>query len=158
MITTINNGIIDNDPKGETGRGTKFYMEISVIELGAEPTKERHEYFLLDLLENKIDLAEIKRPYLERQAKFDVEQSNLEKKRKQEEKQQRNDSVQSTPELEKLIDDAIKTFPKAISEYKSGKEKALNVIIGSIMKEIKTKNIRVLDAAFTVTTLLKKKC
>jgi len=158
MQTSINLGILDNDPKGKSGRGTKFYMDIKVTERGKEPVNERYEYFLLDVIEKKIDLVAIRKPYFERQRAFDDEQERQEKDRKNQEKQQRSDAVKSNPELDAIIDVAIAGHPKAVAEFKSGKEKALNAIVGFIMKEIKAKNIEVVDAAFTINALLKKKC
>lgn len=47
--------------------------------------------------------------------------------------------VSDSTELEKLCKDAIKTAPNAVEEYKAGKEKALNFIIGIVMKQTKGK-------------------
>ena len=69
MLTTITTKILDNDHKGELGRGTKYQLDIVVK--SDSNHQETHEYSLLDLLEGTIDLEAIKRPFKERQRKFD---------------------------------------------------------------------------------------
>lgn len=156
MRTSFISGILDNDPKGLTGRGTQYWFEVRVLENDKE-TIDRHEYFLLDVLENKIDLAAIKSPYLERQRAYDKDEENKSKALKVKEEAKRKDSVKSDPELDLIMNSALEANPKAVEEFKSGKEKALNAIVGFVMKEIKAKNIQVVDPAFTVSTLLKQK-
>ena len=41
--------------------------------------------------------------------------------------------------LEKIIDEAIKKNKKAVEDYKSGEEKALDFLVGQIMRESKGK-------------------
>lgn len=156
MRTSFISGILHNDPKGLTGRGTQHWFEVRVLENDKE-TIDRYEYFLLDVLENKIDLSEIKRPYLERQRAYDKDEENKSKELKVKEEAKRKDSVKSDPELDLILDAAVIANPKAVEEFKSGKEKALNAIVGFVMKEIKAKNMPVVDPAFTVSTLLKQK-
>ncbi|MBL7054942.1 Asp-tRNA(Asn)/Glu-tRNA(Gln) amidotransferase subunit GatB [Candidatus Woesearchaeota archaeon] len=48
-------------------------------------------------------------------------------------------AVSSKKELEKFCKEAVQENPKAIEEYKDGKEKALNFIVGSVMKKTKGK-------------------
>lgn len=43
-------------------------------------------------------------------------------------------SVQNSDELEQMINEAILTQPKAVAEFRAGKEKALMSIVGAIMK------------------------
>lgn len=50
-------------------------------------------------------------------------------------KTERLDVVSDSGEIEKLCKEAIKEAPKAVEEYKSGKEKALNFIVGIVMKK-----------------------
>jgi aspartyl-tRNA(Asn)/glutamyl-tRNA(Gln) amidotransferase subunit B len=42
--------------------------------------------------------------------------------------------VSDSGALEKLVDDVIAGHPKSVDEYKSGKEKALNALLGQVMK------------------------
>lgn len=156
MLTTINTRILDNDHKGESGRGTKYQLEISV-KSGADQYHETHDYFLKDLIEGSINLDQIKRPFKEQQRQFDDQQAQQSKQIKDNEAQERKDSVKSTPELDQLLDEAISANSRACLEYKDGKEKSINVIIGYVMKEIKKRNIKVNDAAFVVSTLLAEK-
>jgi len=48
-------------------------------------------------------------------------------------------AVSDTAELEKLCKEAIEENPRAIEDYKSGEEKALNFVIGQVMKKTKGK-------------------
>ena len=43
--------------------------------------------------------------------------------------------VSDTTELEKFCTEAIKEAPQAVEEYRSGKEQALNFIVGLVMKK-----------------------
>jgi aspartyl-tRNA(Asn)/glutamyl-tRNA(Gln) amidotransferase subunit B len=47
--------------------------------------------------------------------------------------------VSDSGEIEKLCKEAIKEAPQAVSEYKAGKEKALNFIVGIVMRKTKGK-------------------
>lgn len=157
MYISFNNGIADNDHKGLSGgRGTKFWLRIEVHDSG-EYEKVEYEYFLLDLIEGKFDKEAICKPYRDRQQKWIDEQDQALKEQKDKEMQLRKDSVKTDPQLEAILDQAISANPKAIAEFKGGKEKALNAVVGSVMKELKTKNIQIVDAAFTVNTLLKQR-
>ena len=60
--------------------------------------------------------------------------------------------VSDSSAIEKLVDEALAANPKAIEEYRAGKEKALNALFGQVMKASnKTAN------PAQVTELLKKK-
>ncbi len=41
--------------------------------------------------------------------------------------------------LEKLIDDVIAANPKSVEEFKAGKEKAFNALVGQVMKAARGK-------------------
>jgi len=47
--------------------------------------------------------------------------------------------ISDTTELEKVCKEAIKEAPNAVEEYKAGKEKALNFIMGAVMKKTRGK-------------------
>lgn len=49
------------------------------------------------------------------------------------------EAVSDSGELEKLCKEAIKEAPQAVEEYRSGKEKALNFIVGIVMKKTRGK-------------------
>ena len=156
MRTTFRTGILNNDPKGETGRGTQHWFEIHVVKDGKTST-ERHEYFIMDVIEKKFDVESIKRPYLEKQRAYDQDLDKHQKEAKQAAEVERKESVKSNPELDEIIDAAILANEKSVAEFRGGKEKALNAIVGFVMKEIKSRSIVVVDPAFTVSTLLKQR-
>ena len=47
--------------------------------------------------------------------------------------------MNDTAALEKIIDDVIAANPKNVAEFKAGNEKALNGLVGQIMKASKGK-------------------
>ncbi|MFH2027858.1 MAG: Asp-tRNA(Asn)/Glu-tRNA(Gln) amidotransferase subunit GatB [Nanoarchaeota archaeon] len=49
------------------------------------------------------------------------------------------ESVNDSGELESICQEAIKEAPQAVEEYRSGKEKALNFIVGIVMKKTRGK-------------------
>lgn len=70
MSYSILTGVVDNDPKGENGRGTIFYMEITEskrIGCDSYKTKQiaRHEWGLLEQIAGKFKPEEIKAPFNE---------------------------------------------------------------------------------------------
>ncbi len=54
-------------------------------------------------------------------------------------KKEKLETVSDQKELENICKEAIKEAPKAVEEYKSGKEKALNFVIGKVMAKTKGK-------------------
>ncbi len=54
-------------------------------------------------------------------------------------KKEKLEVVSDTKELEKFCKEAIQESPKAVEEYKAGKEKALNFIMGKVMAKTKGK-------------------
>ena len=54
-------------------------------------------------------------------------------------KKEKLEAVSDISELEKYCKEAIKENPKAIEDYKKGEAKALNFIVGAVMKKTKGK-------------------
>lgn len=156
MLLDVNHRVIDVDAKGTSGRGTLFRMEITVYENGQRHYEE-HDYSLLDLIEKKVDLQAITAPFHERKRAYDRAQDEADKAEKKAAADERKQSVKADPALDEILTAAIAANPKPVEEFRSGKEKALNAVVGFVMKEIKAKGIQVADAAFTVNTLLKQK-
>lgn len=156
MHTLFSTRILDNDNKGKSGRGTKFRLEIKVLENNIE-NKISHDYYLMDLLDGSFDVDKVKLPFIEKQKKFNEMQEKLIQEEKNKISQERLSSIESSSDLDAILDECISQNAKAISEYKSGKEKALNSIVGMVMKTIKSNNIKINDAAFTVYNLLKQR-
>jgi Asp-tRNA(Asn)/Glu-tRNA(Gln) amidotransferase B subunit len=148
---SITTGILDNDPKGLTGRGTLFYMTVSL----GDKTVEYHEWGLLNELAGKFSPALISKTYRDLNRKADLEDSEREAKQKQKAQEDRAAAVKDDPALLTLIDEATSSETKAIAEYLSGKEKALNAVVGKIIGLCKKQSIQA--DAFKITTLLKKR-
>lgn len=150
MRYSITTGVLDNDPKGLTGRGTLFYMTVSL----GDKTFEYHEWGLLNELAGKFSPASISKTYRDLNRKADLEDSEREAKQKQKAQEDRAAAVKDDPALLALIEQVITVETKAISQYREGKEKALNAVVGKIIGLCKQQSIEA--DAFKITTLLKK--
>ncbi|MBI2128928.1 Asp-tRNA(Asn)/Glu-tRNA(Gln) amidotransferase subunit GatB [Candidatus Woesearchaeota archaeon] len=93
---------------------------------------ETHIIDLLDLVEKKIITEQVAQRLLEKlvESPFDV---------KKYVREQGMEAVSDKKELEKFCIEAIAENPKAAEDYKKGNEKALNFIVGSVMKKTKGK-------------------
>lgn len=151
MTTSIVTGILDNDPKGLSGRGTQFWLEVT---LSGETT--RYEYFLLDVIEKKFDPSSVIAVAVKQMEADRKAQEAAEKAQKQETLQKREESITVSSELTEILSKVIAENERTVNEYKSGKEKAINSLVGMVIREVKARRIEVADGAFTITTLLKK--
>lgn len=152
-MLSIETKILDNDHKGTTGKGTKF--ELRIVD-----GKESHvyEYYLMDLINKSFDIDAITKPLKEKAKAEEAEMIEQQKNKKIEEKKQReNDIEKPSKELEDLLAEAISNNTKAVEEFKGGKEKSLNAIVGYCLKNAKERSINIKDGAFTVSVLLKEK-
>ena len=149
-LNSITTGIVDNDPRGLSTRGTKFWLEIVL-----NGVKTRHEYFLLDLLEKKFDLDAVLAEVRKQMDASRQQQEEVAAQAKKDELAKRAESVSCPPELQEIIHAVVANNAKAVSEYRSGKDKALNSLVGLVIKESKSRRLETIDA-FTITTLLKK--
>ncbi len=101
-------------------------------ELHEVEINEKHIIQLLKLVENKKITDNIGAKILEKlvEKPFDVNEyvrkENLE-------------AVSDTSELEKYCKEAINENPKAVEDYKNGEDKALNFIVGQVMRKSKGK-------------------
>lgn len=143
-------GIKDNDAKGETGRGTLFFLR---IEHGDQVTE--HEWGLLDELAGRFDPAAVLKPYRELQVKAEAEAAAREADRKVEQLKAREATVKEDPILMVIIDEVLSDGAKAVEEFKAGKEKALNSLIGKVIGAAKGKGFQ--PDAFTVHRLLERR-
>ncbi|HLG23946.1 MAG TPA: Asp-tRNA(Asn)/Glu-tRNA(Gln) amidotransferase subunit GatB [Candidatus Nanoarchaeia archaeon] len=101
-------------------------------ELAESEITEGHLIDLLSLVENKKITDSVGAKILEMlaQSPFDV---------KEYVKKENLEAVSDTSELEKFCREAIKENPQAIEDYKKGGAKALNFIVGQVMKKTKGK-------------------
>ena len=93
---------------------------------------EKHLIQLLKLIENKKITDNVAQKLLEKliEKPFDVNEYV---------KKEKLEAVSDTGELEKYCREAVKENPKAVEDYKKGEEKALNYIVGSVMKKSRGK-------------------
>ena len=94
--------------------------------------KDIHMIDLLKLIEEKKITEKTAQRIIERlvESPFDV---------KEYVKKEGLEAVSDSGELEKLCKEAIKEAPQAVEEYRSGKEKAINFIVGIVMKKTRGK-------------------
>ena len=59
--------------------------------------------------------------------------------------------------LDKLIDEVIASEEKTVAEFKAGKDKALNALVGKVIGQIRKNQLSVQTDAFGITATLKKK-
>src|SRR3989344_1734712 len=93
---------------------------------------EKHMIQLLKLIENKKITENVAQKLLEKliEKPFDVNEYV---------KKEKLEAVSDAGELEKYCMEAIKENPKAVEDYRNGEEKALNFIVGSVMRKTKGK-------------------
>ena len=93
---------------------------------------EKHIIDLLKLVENKKITDNVASKILEKliEKLFDVKEYI---------KKEKLEAVSDISELEKYCKEAIEENPKAIGDYKKGEAKALNFIVGSVMKKTRGK-------------------
>ena len=93
---------------------------------------EKHMIDLLKLVENRKITDNVASKILEKliEKPFDI---------KEYVKKEKLEAVSDISELEKYCKEAIKENPKAIEDYKKGEAKALNFIVGAVMKKTKGK-------------------
>jgi len=101
-------------------------------ELHEVEINEKHLISLLKLVENKKITDNVAAKILEKlvEKPFDVDEYV---------KKEGLEAVSDIGELEKFCKEAIKENPKAVEDYKKGEEKALNFIIGQVMRKSKGK-------------------
>jgi len=101
-------------------------------ELDEIEINEKHIIDLLRLIENKKITDNIGQQIIEKliERPFDVNEYV---------KKEKLEAVSDVSELEKFCKEAIAENTKAVEDYKKGEVKALNFIVGSVMKKTKGK-------------------
>ena len=99
-------------------------------EISKSGINENHMIDLLKLIENKKITDNIGQQIIEKliEKPFDVNEYV---------KKEKLEAVSDVSELEKYCKEAIAENPKAVEDYKKGEAKALNFIVGSVMKKTK---------------------
>jgi len=101
-------------------------------ELNEVEINKNHIISLLKLIENKKITDNIGQQIIEKlvESPFDVNEYV---------KKEKLEAVSDVSELEKFCKEAISENPNAVDDYKKGEAKALNFIVGSVMKKTKGK-------------------
>lgn len=151
MSLVIRRCVIDNDPKGETGIGTIFRLDVHVNGV----LQLQHDYGLLEWLDGRFNLDSVVKPYVEAY-KLELQERELkELEEKKAQKEARLAAVKVDGKLEQLIDSVLVDDVKAVEQYKSGKEKALNALVGKVIVQLKKQGQEA--DAFAITTAMKRK-
>lgn len=150
-MDSVNIGILDIDARGTTGIGTVYYMDVTL-----DGVTTRHQWGLLEQLSGAV------KPSLWSQAALDKiqqaidDRSTAEKQEKLDSMKKREDNVVVDDVLKRLVS-AVCSDPlahKAIAEYRAGKEKALNSLVGLVIKQIRAEQLSVTFDAFTINRAL----
>jgi hypothetical protein len=146
--------VIDNDVKGNTGRGTIYKIVVTkhlpirhakpgeIYKLQAIEYAS-YEFGLLELIKDPVAFM---KPFKELNIMLDKKRADLELADKKAEKDKKNKlaaAVEDDPKLIVLIDEAIAANQKAIAQYIAGNEKALNAVVGKAISLIKAAKILV---------------
>lgn len=147
---TVISGILDGDHKG-TGQSTMFWLEVRDM----SKVIKRFEYSLMDELTGKFNKrAEIK-PYMDQVAEL----KRMEEQKKEQEKQdaltKRLNEVSISPELDTIVSNVLETSPAIVEQFRMGKDKALNSLVGLVIVKLKQKNIT--SDAFSIKAALQQK-
>lgn len=134
--------VIDNDPKGLTGRGTLYGCCIKI-----DGIKHQKTFHIMDQIENNLVWQEIEaliklgkesyqRIQEERNSQFLLDrQAN---KKAQEDSKISN--IKITQEIRDSINIVLQEYKQLVEQYKSGSEKALNSLVGKILAQCKKTN------------------
>lgn len=145
-------GILDNDPKGFTGCGTIYYAK------GLLAHKEVSiQWSLLDEVHNTSAYqawCDFKTTYVNKcQSILKEEKARL----KAEKEQKLNDRLENVSVSDRtlvIIKSTIQQEVELVNQYKQGKDKALNSLIGKIIKQVKSEGIS--EEVFNITQVLKQ--
>jgi hypothetical protein len=125
MTLTINSKVIDNDVKGNNGRGTVYLLQI----LEGSQVLAKCTYGLLEEIKGSFNREKWIRIQTERFQKLD---SNTPvPKRVKIDKPELSDPV-----IILEIENAIKYNQNVVQDYKKGKTASLNFLVGRVMKNI----------------------
>ncbi len=144
--------ILCNDPKGKSGVGTTYGVEFHLNTIGTD-------YFTYSLLD-EIGLTKCYKRYLEvyeifqrEKLEFETYQKSLHDQVANKVKQERL-SKDIPEDILKQIKTILPQFQDLIFEYNNGKEKAINSVVGRILKQLKENNFNI-DPLLLKETILK---
>lgn len=146
-MISITTGIIDIDAKGQNGRGTVYSMTVDA----GDGKPVTYEYGLLEILNGSFNREAILAPLKKKADEIRAARESDEKTKKASALQDRVAAVGDDPTLIAIIKEILPAHGKAVAQFKVGNEKAINAIVGAIMKKHGQKY-----DALVIITLLKK--
>lgn len=144
-------GVLDNDPKGLTGVGTIFYAKGLLNHEQIELT-----WSLIDEINNSLsfkDWCNFRNEYLQKCDQFFTEESDRIKDEKAQKLNERLNSVSVSDRVLEIIKTTIEQEQVLIQQYKEGKEKPFNSVVGKIIKQTKSEGIS--EEVFNIVQVLK---
>lgn len=152
-MNSVKTGIVSNDHNGFSGRGTRYFMDVT---LNGETT--RHEWDLMDEIEKKVNPEDWSREAYVRINEAAEGRKQSELKVKADELANREFSLVIDPMLATLVKAVVddESSIKAIGEFNNGKEKALNSLVGSVIKLIRSQRMTVNFDAFAINRALQR--
>lgn len=146
-------GILDNDPKGLTGRGTLMYLKACIDNI-----EYYKEWSVLDEIYNTDAYKEVCRIhslYITRRDAYASELYEHLKTQDDAKFAERKANSKVSDEVLTIIDECMTEHANLVKQYKEGKEKALNSLVGKIIVKLKSKNIQA--DPFNISVILKQK-
>lgn len=152
-MNSIRHYVIDNDHNGKTGRGSLFGLDVMVN--GVTTT---HKWFLLDSIEGKINIKKLTDEASKLIAAEQQEREAATQQQKQSELKAREAKVVVSDALSTVVAQVIGdvSYTKSIKEFKGGKEKALNSLVGGVIKLIREQQLNIAADAFAINIALKQ--
>lgn len=143
-------GVVDCDAKGTTSRGTVFYLEVTV-----DGVTTRYEWGLLEELNGGFKPDEVLKPYREAVKKHAEQQAEEDAAAKKAKLAERESEIKVDQQLIDFVDQVISQEQKAVEEVRSGKEKALNSLVGKVIGQVKKAGGS--PDAFAISKVLKQR-
>jgi Asp-tRNA(Asn)/Glu-tRNA(Gln) amidotransferase B subunit len=132
QLYDITHSIADNDAKGTNGIGT-----IHRITVKGNDVDEKLEYGIVELINKLVDPQQFIQQYVDHNKAMAVERAAFDEKIKAAAKhadlEARRQHNAIPAEFAAIIDQIIAANGKAVAEWKSGKEKAINAIVGQVI-------------------------
>ncbi len=180
MKYQIDSGVLEMDMKHTNGWTFKYFMQVNIAgefvekdfkpelvlsmshlgQMGYTVTKptpvmvKRWEWFEYEEFDGSFDKRALMEPYLAHNREQEAIEKAADTEAKKTAKAEREASVERDPALVAIIDEVIAQNPKVIQEFKSGKDKALNALVGQIIGA--TKKQQLTADAFTINKLLRE--
>lgn len=144
-------GVLDGDPKGTTGIGTIFFVDVTLDEVTT-----RHTWGLIEEIQGKFNFDSVVHLVRERLKAASDKVKAAEVHTKKVLSEQREAGVVVNDTLANLVKAVLAENEPVVAEFKSGKDKALHSLVGRVIKQIKVQQLTVDFDAFTINRAIQQ--